>query len=123
MIGILMGLVVAYSVLQNPYSDGSQMIYVGETLNFIALATNGWQMPVFSEGLTEKRLHELDPLDRHKLGNDQTNFKFLCDWANIGIGVASPGDLLMFYGTFMNIFHEYFRVTSNGIVLKVQYRF
>lgn len=94
----VLSILIAMAVLSSPNSDGAQMIYTGILLNSIALATNNWQMPVY--GVSVKQFEKRND-GRHQLGNANTNFKFLCDYIPIGIGVASPGDLLMFLGTFL----------------------
>ena len=122
-ISLLLGLVIAYSVYQNPYSDGAQMVYIGAAMNAVAFISNDFQMPVFDQSLTQERLNEVDFLHRHKLGNDKSNFKFLCDWLDFGFMDASPGDLTMFFGTFYSLTN--FKLVSNGqnVVLKYEYRF
>lgn len=121
MISLLLGLAVAYSVWQNPYSDGAQMVYVGAMLNAVALVSNGFQMPVFDQNLTPKKLRKVDFLNRHKIGNEQANFKILCDWINFGFMNASPGDLIMFLGAFYNF--TGLNLASNGQNITIKYEY
>ena len=123
MINILLGLLVAYSILMNPTGDGAQMAYVGAAMNLTALISNGFQMPVFAPGLTEKKIQERDPFHLHKLGDEKANFKLLCDWLDFGFMVASPGDMLMLFGAFFNF--SGVQLVSNGqnTTLKMQFRF
>ncbi|WP_036226474.1 DUF5317 family protein [Mesoaciditoga lauensis] len=123
MINIILGLLVAYSIWMNPMGDGAQMAYIGAAMNLTALVSNGFQMPVFAPGLTEKKIQERDPFHIHKLGNENSKFKILCDWLNFGYAVFSPGDLLMLFGAFYNI--TGFQLVKNGqnITLKYEYRF
>ena len=123
MIGLLLSLIVAYSVWQSPYSDGAQMVYVGAMLNAVALVSNGFQMPVFDQNLTPKKLRKVDFLNRHKIGNEQANFKILCDWLNFGFMDASPGDLIMFFGAFYNFTGFQLVPNSQNLTLKYEYRF
>ena len=122
MANIIIGLLIAYSVWMTPGSDGSQLIYTGALLNFIAVASNGWQMPVFAPGLTQERLAKSDPFHRHKLGDSNTNFKLLCDWLDFDFMISSPGDLLMFYGAIMNYSHQRLIVTNKAVTLELNWR-
>lgn len=117
MVNILLGLLLAYSVAISPNSDGSQLVYVGAAMNLVAVATNGWQMPVFAPEVTKKKLEERDPFHRHKLGDVNTNFKFLCDWLDFGVIIMSPGDMLMSYGAFMN----YGKISLSRNTISVQF--
>ena len=123
MIGLLLSLIVAYSVWQSPYSDGAQMVYIGAAMNAVAFVSNNFQMPVFDQGLTQKKIDEHDIFHRHKLGDENSNFKFLCDWMDFGFMITSPGDLMMFLGSFYNL--TGFKLVSEGqnLTLKYEYRF
>lgn len=67
------------------------LYYLGGALNLIAMGVNHGQMPV---------LLPVDPGfdDRHILMSSATHLKFFCDWLNLGEGIASPGDLLVWLG-------------------------
>ena len=72
---------------------------IGFTMNAIAVAVNGGQMPVQFPGgcdVMETVLAARGVTDIiHSCMTSDTHLKFLCDWILIrGVGVASPGDLL-----------------------------
>lgn len=123
MVSLLLGLVVAYSIFQNPTGDGAQMAYVGMAMNFVAISTNGWQMPVFAQRLTEEKIDKYDPLHRHKLGDANTNFKILCDWIDFGYAILSPGDVFTLFGAFYNVTGFQFVKNKQGLTLKYQFQF
>ena len=123
MTALLLGFIVGWAIMQNPTSDGAQIAYIGMAMNFVAVASNGWQMPVFAPDITEKQIKEKDPFMRHKVGDEKTNFKLLCDWLDFGFMIASPGDLLMFYGAFMNLTNQFLVITPTKITLKYQFVF
>ena len=121
MAGLLIGCVVALSLLNNPVSDGSQLIYTGAVLNVIAVVSNGGLMPVYDPYITAEELYSRDIFHRHVLGTAKSNFKLLTDWIVVGRGVFSPGDLLMMFGAFMNYFG--IDLSVQGSTLSFEYEF
>ncbi len=86
------------------------LFFIGTLLNFIAIASNGFKMPVFvSDVLGDveaKRLYLQTGQDLiHSLLTDKTNFKFLCDIITIPSPypfskTISVGDVFLLAGVF-----------------------
>jgi hypothetical protein len=69
--------------------------YLGGLFNLGTMALNNGQMPV----LMPADLAAQVGFDaRHVLMTHSTHLKFFCDWLNLGEGIASPGDLLVWLG-------------------------
>ncbi len=62
---------------------------VGAGMNGVAVASNGWLMPV--RGLTERSI-------RHEPMHKFTRYKWLCDVIPTGLGKASVGDFILCAG-------------------------
>ena len=71
------------------------MYYLGGFFNLGVMALNHGQMPVLL-ALDIAIAQGFD--DRHVLMTSATHLKFFCDWLNLGDGIASPGDLLIWFG-------------------------
>lgn len=73
------------------------LYYLGGALNVGVMALNHGQMPV----LMPSDIAAANGFDeRHVLMTAATHFKFFCDWINLGEGIASPGDLLVWFGDY-----------------------
>ena len=71
--------------------------YLGGALNLIAMGVNHGQMPVLMPSDVAMAMGGFD--DGHSLMTSASHLKFFCDWLHLnGIGVASPGDLLIWLG-------------------------
>jgi hypothetical protein len=68
------------------------LYYLGAFLNVGVMALNHGQMPVL---MPTDIASQLDFDARHVLMTSSTHLKFFCDWMNLGEGVASPGDVLL----------------------------
>jgi hypothetical protein len=71
------------------------LYYIGAFLNLFVMAINHGQMPV-QIAYALQAATEFD--DRHTFMTAATHLKFLCDWINLGDGIASPGDVLLWLG-------------------------
>ena len=71
------------------------LYYLGSFLNVGVMALNHGQMPVLIPADVAVQM-EFDA--RHVIMTAQTHFKFFCDWINLGDGIASPGDILIWLG-------------------------
>ncbi len=69
------------------------LYYLGGFFNVGTMAINHGQMPVLiPQSLLTPDL-TLD--DTHSIMSAKTHLKFFCDWINVGDGIASPGDILI----------------------------
>jgi hypothetical protein len=66
------------------------LYYLGAFFNVGVIALNHGQMPVLLPAMPDTGFDE-----RHQLMTAATHLKFFCDWINLGDGVASIGDLLL----------------------------
>ena len=71
------------------------LYYLGSFLNVGVMALNHGQMPVL---IPSDLASQMDFDLRHVVMTAQTHFKFFCDWINLGEGIASPGDILIWFG-------------------------
>ena len=60
------------------------------------MALNHGRMPVLMPSDLVESFGGFD--DRHVLMTSATHLKFFCDWINLGSGIASPGDILIWLG-------------------------
>lgn len=88
---------------------GSVFIFIGSTLNNIAINANGGKMPVFptlSYWTGYVKYNSFIKInDIHTLGNSSTKFKFLTDIFDIGYSVLSIGDVFIRGFVFIVIFN------------------
>lgn len=71
------------------------LYYIGGFLNLGVMTLNHGQMPVQIPPELQKGFF---PDERHCLMTAESHVKFLCDWLQLGFGIASPGDLLIWLG-------------------------
>lgn len=68
------------------------LYYLGGLFNLGVMALNHGQMPV----LMPADIAAQSGFDaRHVLMTSASHLKFFCDWLDLGDGIASPGDLLL----------------------------
>jgi hypothetical protein len=72
------------------------LYYLGGFFNLGVMALNHGQMPVLMPSDIAAATGGFD--DRHVLMTSATHLKFFCDWLNLGDGIASPGDILVWIG-------------------------
>lgn len=73
---------------------GFVIVMLGVMCNDFVMAQNDGRMPVKNwDGV-----QGVDPTDLHSLLTKNTNYPYLADIINIGIGVFSIGDLITFSG-------------------------
>ena len=88
---------------------GSIAIFIGTTLNRLAISANGGKMPVFPT--LSYITHYVKPdsfskvKDIHILGSEATKLKFLTDYIDIGYSILSIGDIFIRFFTFIIIFN------------------
>lgn len=85
-VGLALDLIVV-SVFPDPL--WFMIVAVGTAMNGLAVAANGWKMPVW-------RMQE--EIIRHRPMTKDTRYKCLSDVIPVGIGTASVGDFLIFGG-------------------------
>jgi len=74
-------------------------MYLGIAINCIVLAANHGQMPVqWPGGCGGWDVSEYDFI--HVCMTHASHLKFLCDWISLGGYIASPGDMLIFLGSY-----------------------
>lgn len=88
---------------------GSVFIFIGSTLNNIAIKSNNGNMPVFPTlsywtGYVKEDSF-IKANDIHILGNFQTKLKFLTDIIDIGYSILSIGDIFIRCFAFIIIFN------------------
>lgn len=71
------------------------LYYLGAFFNLGVMALNHGQMPVQMPLGTDAGM---DMDIRHSIMTAATHLKFFCDWLQLGDGIASPGDLLIWFG-------------------------
>lgn len=81
-----------------PFAAASSLYVLGTLFNGLAVALNGWQMPVLqpagwhpTAAMPDHVHHLLRTLPAGPAG-------WLADWVQIPRGIASPGDLLVWAG-------------------------
>lgn len=78
------------------------LYYLGGLFNMGVMALNHGAMPVQVPPAIITAGVEFDA--RHQLMTMATHLKFFCDWINVdGLGVASPGDLLVWLGDYLTV--------------------
>ena len=88
---------------------GSVAIFIGTTMNKIAMSANGGKMPVFPSlsyitGYTKPEAFQIVN-DIHILGSNTTKFKILTDYIDLGYSVLSIGDVFIRFFTFIIIYN------------------
>lgn len=106
----IMYLALLIVTLLNIEKLNMKLFFIGTLLNFIAIASNDFKMPVLvSEILTDvesKKLYLLTGQDLiHSLLTDETHFKILCDIITLHPPYPFPktisiGDIFLFSGVF-----------------------
>lgn len=71
-------------------------VFIGTTLNILAVGFNGWKMPVAEHGVVE--MNRIWGSKTHDVLTSSTKLKFLCDVIKIGPRTLSIGDILIFLG-------------------------
>lgn len=73
------------------------LMFLGGVLNFLAVTTNGGQMPVFGD--CSKQGIVVDPFNTHKTGDINSKFLYLCDGIKISFWrvrlTISVGDVII----------------------------
>lgn len=78
------------------------LYYLGGLFNVGVMALNHGAMPVLMAPSLVATGVDFD--NRHQLMTAATHLKFFCDWINVnGLGIASPGDLLVWLGDYFTI--------------------
>lgn len=75
------------------------LYYLGALLNVSVMAINHGQMPVQIAASLITADFSLD--DSHSVMTAASHLKFLCDWINLGVGIASPGDMLIWLSQYI----------------------
>jgi hypothetical protein len=87
---------------------GSIAIFVGTSLNKLAITVNGGSMPVFPSLSYITGYVKPDSFVKvngiHVLGNEFTKLKFLTDIIDLGYSILSIGDLFIRFFTFIVIY-------------------
>jgi hypothetical protein len=95
---------------------GSIFIFIGSTLNNIAIKVNGGKMPVFPSLSYATGYAKPDVFakvnDIHILGSSTTSFKFLTDIFDLGYSILSIGDIFIRFFVFIIIFNS-IKYTNN----------
>lgn len=87
---------------------GSIMLTVGSFLNRFVMSQNGGKMPVYATlskytgYFDEKVLGTIDQV--HILGTEQTKYKILTDFIDVGYSILSIGDILIHAFIFIVVF-------------------
>lgn len=114
--------------LYNSAILGSICIFIGTSLNKIAIFVNGGQMPVFPKlsyitGYVKPDAFE-KVNDIHTLGSEITKWRFLTDIIDLGYSILSIGDLFIRFFTFIIVYNaiKYAnKVTLNKFCIERQY--
>jgi len=77
------------------------MPYAGMAMNALVMALNGGQMPVLYPGGCGNYPDDADLI--HVCMTHASHLKLLCDWIVVQMGIASPGDMLIFFGEYFSI--------------------
>lgn len=89
---------------------GSVSIFIGTTLNKLAISANGGSMPVFPTLSYITGYAKPDSFlkveDIHTLGNEATKLKVLTDYIDIGYSILSIGDIFIRLFTFIIIYNS-----------------
>lgn len=87
---------------------GSLSMIIGTMLNKIAIINNGGKMPVFPTVSCVTGYFQADSFvkvnDIHVLGNENTKYKILTDYIDLGYSILSIGDIFIRVFVFIIIF-------------------
>lgn len=115
---------IIFYQLYKPALIGSGFIMVGTGLNELVIRANGGQMPVFPTlsrhiGYVNESIIGSGSDTLHSMGAQETKFKFLTDYIDIGFSILSVGDLFIRSFVFIIIFYtikhlneKYFSVSN-----------
>lgn len=96
---------------------GSISIFIGTTLNKVAMSFNGNKMPVFPTLSYITGYAKPDAFskvkDIHILGSEATKLKILTDYIDIGYGVLSIGDVFIRFFAFIIIYSSIKYINEN----------
>ena len=76
------------------------MYALGFWLNQLVIAANGGTMPVLVANCTA---NDMDGDRIHACMTHASHLKFLADWINLHVAIASPGDLLLWFGDYLMV--------------------
>jgi len=103
--------VILYVTLLNYKKSYMKLLFIGTLLNFIAIASNDFKMPVFivetmTNGQATKLYLEAGQDLIHSILTDSTHFKMLCDIITIPppypfVKTISVGDVFLLSGIFI----------------------
>ncbi len=95
--------------LYKPAFIGSCSIFLGTLMNKFVIAQNNGKMPVYPSlsyltGYMKPDTFQQAQDGIHILGNTQVHWKFLSDYIDVGFTILSPGDILIYFFSFLIIY-------------------
>ncbi|MCM8710255.1 DUF5317 domain-containing protein [Clostridium sp. SYSU_GA19001] len=113
-------LVFKYNLYKSAFL-GSFCIFIGTSLNKLAIAANGGKMPVFPTLSYITGYVKADSFtkvnDIHVLGSGSTKLKFLTDYIDLGYSILSVGDIFIRLFVFIIIFSSIKHINEKNIKL------